>query len=678
MALVIAALLAYLPLPLLGAQKGAVDLQLSFLQVGVQQRVHPRRLLLQVGSQSRRGQARALAESKTQDPRSASWFDTYSAEESDYHPLDDPDEQRSLGERFTALSAEPVAEDSTKHVTESEAFFRETESEGPKEAVQTYPVLETEDSRYVQKPDWKVTKSRTLVQDRVSAEEPGSALPSAVKNPQWFERSSDEYDAYGRPKVSVVDTDGLGLQGLAQRSVSVNVTCRNPGCSANATMDIYNPKKEYVQRCKLNFAVHATDFDDNYAGERVFNILANDRALGGDCFPLANGCVSNLSREQLFPCVNDIPVDSIISSEGKLRVKASIPTVVDECPYNSNLLHGVSTVTCWVGNITESTTITTTVVPPVYPLENDFVKKWLADHPNSSIEDMPGYKSLADDINGVHPKKGVNSKYGAADDDNDDDADSHSKNGRQGAEQGAIAARMPAWPKFETRPISLNASAFMRCAEKGCGTGMLLDMNRTALRINKCVAQVYVNQTDFDNSDGAVELLNITVGSKPVLVNAKPGQNPCRDLYDGKNLTSDDKRYHALKDYDITEAVKKGPVGFHASISHQVDECASNGYLLDSMLEISCSISTIGALLQDHLTTVKEVLSLNEIVYNENSTTANDAMKDFFNRTEMREAAKANSSSSSSSSSSKTVHWTVRTNSTNSTKSAGQASDNEK
>lgn len=623
MALVLAALLAYLPLSPLGAQTAPANLQLSFLQVGMQQRLgeQPRRSLLQVGSQSHRGQATAHAGSKMEDPRSASWFDAYSAEESDYHPLDDPDEQHSGFQRDTALSADPVApvaHDSTKHVTESESFFREKESDG---SVTEHQARDLE-----------------LVHDKESAQKPGSALPSAVKSPDWFERSSDDYDAYGRPpKVSAVDTDNL--QGLALRSVSVNVTCKNPGCAANATMHIYDPQKEFVQNCKLNFAVHATDFDDNFAGERVLDILANGRALGGDCFPLANGCVSNMSREQLFPCVNDIPVDSIISSKGKLRMKARIPQVVDECPYNDNLLHGVSTVTCWVGNYTTTTTVTTTTVPPVYPLENDFVKKWLADNPNKSIEDMPGYKSLADDIKGIHPQKGVNSKYGV------DDDNAFSKKGGQGADQEAIAARMPAWPKFETRPISLNASAFMRCAEKGCGTGMLLDMNRTALRINKCIAQVYVNQTDFDNSDGAIELLNISVGGKPVLVNAKPGQNPCRDFYDGNPLTSLAKRYHALKDYDITDEVKKGPVGFHASISHQVDECASNGYLLDSMLQINCDVSTIGALLEDHLTTVKEVLSLNEIVYDENSTKANDAMKDFFKLTEKREAAKTSSSS---------------------------------
>ena len=35
--------------------------------------------------------------------------------------------------------------------------------------------------------------------------------------------------------------------------------------------------------------VHATDFDDNFAGERVANFLANGRAMGGDCYPLVNG-----------------------------------------------------------------------------------------------------------------------------------------------------------------------------------------------------------------------------------------------------------------------------------------------------------------------------------------------------------------------------------------------------
>lgn len=566
MALVLAALLAYLPLPLLGAQ--------------VTGPVRPRRLLLQVGSQSQRGQAGAHVASKLEDPRSASWFDAYTAEESN---MDDPDQQPML----------PVVEDSAKPVTKSEAFFRESASNGPKEALQK--------------------ESRDLLQDKNSAQGPASG----VKNAQWFDHSPDHSDAYGRPEASAVANDSLGL---VQRSVSVNVTCAKPGCGASASLQIYNPMKEYVQDCKLNFGVHATDYDDNYAGERVLNILANGRALGGDCFPLVNGCVSQLSREQLYPCVREVPVDSIISSKGKLRVKASIPKVVDECPYRGNLLHGVTTVTCLVGHYTTTTTTTTSMVPPVYPLENDFVKKWLADHPDKDIEDMPGYKSLADAIEGVNG------------------------NGSKQSKQKAVAARIPAWPKFETRPLSLNASAFMRCAEKGCASGMLLDLNRTALRINKCLAQVYVNQTDFDNSDGAVELLNISVGGKPVLVNAKPGQNPCRDYYDGKPLSMAARRYHALKDYDVTEAVKKGPVGFHASISRQVDECASNGYLLDSMLQINCNISTIGALLEDQLTTVREVLSLNEIVYDQNNTAADDAMKEFFNLTEAREAAKSGSS----------------------------------
>jgi len=552
MALVLAAVLAQLPLSLLGAQ--------------VTGPVRPRRLLLQVGSQSQRGQAEAHAASKLEDPRSASWFDAYTAEESD---LDDTDQP-----------VLPVVQDSAKPVTKSEAFFHESPSNGPREALQT--------------------ESKELFQDKTLALEP----------------VSDHHDAYGRPEASAVEKGSLAL---AQRSVSVNVTCAKPGCGANATIDlmqIYNPTKEWLQDCKLNFGVHATDYDDNYAGERVLNILANGRALGGDCFPLVNGCVSNLSRELLRPCVRDVPVDSIISSKGKIRVKASIPKVVDECPYRGNLLHGVTTVTCLVGHFTTTTTTTTTTVPPVYPLKNDFVDKWLADHPNKSIEDIPGYKSMADDILGA----------------------------KQPAMQAAVAARMPAWPKFETRPVSLSASAFMRCAEKGCGSGMLLDMNRTALRIEKCVAQVYVNQTDFDNSDGAVELLNISVGGKPVLVNAKPGQNPCRDYYDGKPQSMAARRYHALKDYDVTEAVKKAPVGFHVSISRQVDECASNGYLLDSMLQINCNITTIGSLLQDQLTTVRELLSLNEIMYDSNSTVADGALKEFFNLTEAREAAKSGSS----------------------------------
>lgn len=266
--------------------------------------------------------------------------------------------------------------------------------------------------------------------------------------------------------------------------------------------------KEYVRDCNLSLSVHATDFDDNFDGERVMNFMGNSRALGHDCYPEVNGCVSNQSRELLFSCIRDRPVSTILTDEGNMLVSAQIAHNVDECPFNGNLLHGVTTIACYVGNLSDLTTTsigetTTTTSTHWVTAENfekypEFVRKWLVEHPGMSLPDMPGYESIlnmsrvmpVDPVAiGALPFRRNLSAYGA-----------YGSYGPGGLGYGGAYGEenLGAGPggrgglRLEGSDGSFNLSTtgFLRCAEKGCKTNMLLDFNRTLVSINKCRAKL--------------------------------------------------------------------------------------------------------------------------------------------------------------------------------------------
>jgi len=559
-----------------------------------------RRSLLQVGSERARGTME-----KSADPHDASWFNSFALEESTYNPLEDQGKMHPTGwnpqfKEKAGKSDEPA---------KSSAWFHESQSRGADEALQThYPALTSGKSAYVEQPDWQMGPGGDWVQNLKVAADPASAHPKQAKNTQWFEHFSDQYDKYGRPKTPV---EQVALVDSSVRTVSSNLTCQKPGCVANATLDIYDPSIEFIHECTMSFGAHATDFDDNFDGERIFNILANGRALGGDCFPLANGCVSLLSRELMYSCVQDYPVDTVISSEGKMFVTAAIPQVVDECPYQGNLLHAVATVQCHVTPITTTTTTTTTTVPPSFPSKNPFVDQW-----SSNKFQSP------QDISGKAPV-------------------------------GVLKPPTPALPTksfMEHRVHSLSASGVMRCAERGCSASLVMDLNQTLLSLDKCLVQMTVNQTDFDNKDGSFERLSVNVSGVPALVDAAPGLNPCRSFYAGEAPSQEQMTYQALKDFDITDSIRKGPVVFTARITRQVDECPSNGYLFDSKVAVTCNVTTIGDYLQHGDTSVLEVLKLNQVLLDGTTAEANGALKEFFASTASTretEAAKSNASTAS-------------------------------
>ena len=248
-----------------------------------------------------------------------------------------------------------------------------------------------------------------------------------------------------------------------------------------------------MRDCNLSFSVHATDLDDNFNGERVMNFMGNGRALSHDCYPAVNGCVSQASRELLFSCIYERPVSTILTEAGEIRVSAQIAHNVDECPFRGNLLHGVTSVACFVGNrsdLTTTSTVATTTTTSTAWIESDtfsrypdFVQKWLLEHPDKRIQDMPGYDSIynlsafvekpeptAFDATKALPFRRNLSALGTA-----------------GAEPGA---ELGAGPALRAPGGPMSTTAMLRCAEKGCKTSLTLDFNRSLVSMDKRLRRI--------------------------------------------------------------------------------------------------------------------------------------------------------------------------------------------
>lgn len=187
----------------------------------------------------------------------------------------------------------------------------------------------------------------------------------------WFNAQVDQYDGFGRFMMPQPGTgqsylqpffsDGQMILGWYERAVNTTLTCQDPGCIARSNLQVYDPFSELASNCRLTIGVHATDFDDDWSVERYNYWRANEYILTRDCYPgpRKDGCNAS-AADPLYNCVLDNPVDKIIDENGTLVLEGKITDMVDECPYNSDLLSAVAVVTCMVQPITTTTTTTTT------------------------------------------------------------------------------------------------------------------------------------------------------------------------------------------------------------------------------------------------------------------------------------------------------------------------------
>jgi len=172
-----------------------------------------------------------------------------------------------------------------------------------------------------------------------------------MQGPEWFDSSALNYDGYGREVLPYPETpkrflDAAG-QAWVERAVNTTVACPSIGCVANATLAVFDRAKEEARNCRINIGVHPTDFDNDWSRENIEVWTLNGYVVRATCDPRAQGC-NNAKWRQLYSCLSEFPVDHLMNSDGTLLVEGKLSKMVDECPYNGNLLSGVATVTCLV------------------------------------------------------------------------------------------------------------------------------------------------------------------------------------------------------------------------------------------------------------------------------------------------------------------------------------------
>lgn len=354
--------------------------------------------------------------------------------------------------------------------------------------------------------------------------------------PSWFETEVDQYDVFGRQRLPNARSPRSFIE-WTERSVNSTLQCVESGCTASSTVVAFNPAIEEAQNCRLSLHVHPTDFDDSFSGERLEFIQGNNHNISYDCFPNARACNTE-TRLPTFNCLRDFPVDLLIDN-GSLQVTAKISDVVDECPYDGNLLSAVPVVTCMVRPLTLQQ-------PPPGPV-------------------LPNTTGCA--------------------------------------------------------TIQRTFQAPLQCAERGCTAYAHIQLNGSdtpneTVAISNCRLNAFLNQTDFDGEEGSVEIvefLNIStvnlMQSQPNITNQRslasgvsPGVNPCgceQDrLNQGAPLTQaeyegPERIYQLITDEDVSSEAAGGHLEFAIKISDLVDECPSQGYLLDAMVEVTCDMTCI-------------------------------------------------------------------------------------
>jgi hypothetical protein len=131
----------------------------------------------------------------------------------------------------------------------------------------------------------------------------------------------------------------------------------------------------------------------------------------------------------------------------------------------------------------------------------------------------------------------------------------------------------------------------LQCATRGCASEVAIHLNSSCVALGQCLLSIEVQQTDYDGDAGTEELIEyIKVNNQSVASKVKPGQNPCKLKYGGKqNLSLAETSFTALSNHPLNVANGNGRIVLEGKISKFVDECASDGYLFNAMATVTCS-----------------------------------------------------------------------------------------
>lgn len=298
-------------------------------------------------------------------PKSAGWFGDFSQMESTY---DVAGEDAYTGDNPARLVKHGVDMGFSSPYGPSSVmkadWFHESPSAGARAAWQShYPSLKyTAGNREVSDNHWRDTPEGWY-QDYSPSYWGINERSKGTKAADWFDSSVNNIGAFGRQMVPDSDDPRIleaDVVPWVERSVNSTISCAAVGCTAYVTLVPYDAAVEEATNCRLSAKVHPTDFDNAYSDEFSNSWQVNGYLFRDRCDPMASGCTTETARP-LYNCVEGLSVDHLIDpAVGQLNVQATLNEMVDECPYNGNLLDGVVYATCMVRTTTTTTTTTTT------------------------------------------------------------------------------------------------------------------------------------------------------------------------------------------------------------------------------------------------------------------------------------------------------------------------------
>jgi len=305
-------------------------------------------------------------------PLPSGWFGAFSEDESTY---DVDGSSSSEEDPFWAVKygRDPSGMSYQDHKPTLEStFFHESRSGGPAGAWQThYPSAPGS----IASNPWRYTPA-SRVQDHVSRdtgigtrdlwESRLDDTKSRLNDADWFDNAVNQVDSYGRRKTpSAFSSRQHIADGWLERSVNTTITCKEPGCRARASLQLFDRSTEDGKFCKISIVVHPTDYEDDWSREHIEYWKVNDFIVSSKCNPRARGCNAT-AEKPLYHCVSDFSVDEIIGGLGNVTLEGKNSQMVDECPHNDNLLSAVAMGTCLVRKKLITTTTTSLYVPMVY------------------------------------------------------------------------------------------------------------------------------------------------------------------------------------------------------------------------------------------------------------------------------------------------------------------------
>ncbi|CAE7334939.1 unnamed protein product [Symbiodinium sp. CCMP2456] len=228
--------------------------------------------------------------------------------------------------------------------------FAETPSAGSKEAWQTFwpGSASVPTNRIGPKPSWVYSNTEFMQPYTTS----GEGVPrQGLKAARWFDNSVLQYNGMGQPQLPPFGVGARLVESSAastswvQRAVNTSLLCKEAGCTATSKLQVFDPRQEEAQLCRLTIEVHPTDYDNLWSKEFVRIWKINEHLATARCDPHALGCNASAWRP-LVPCLQDLNVDHLLAETGSLLIEGSINKMVDECPYHGYLLNGVAVVTC--------------------------------------------------------------------------------------------------------------------------------------------------------------------------------------------------------------------------------------------------------------------------------------------------------------------------------------------